>query len=78
MSGTSLVLLAMYSTVNVVSPYGAVTEQNLPYLLALLMMAAALTCAGTLALYNAPSRGSAKGATILKARRLTGPRERRV
>lgn len=78
MSGTSLVLLAMYSTVNVVGPNGAITDQNLPYVLALLMCAAALTCAGTLALYRTPSRTGVKGATITRARRISGPRERRL
>ena len=78
MSGTSLVLLAMYSTVNVVGPGGAVTEQSLPYVLALLMCAAALTCASTLALYRTPTRNGVKGATISRARRISGPRERRL
>lgn len=77
MSGTSLVLLAMYSTVNVVSPHAAISESTLPIVLALLMASAALTCAGTLALYRAPNRSEARGARILKARSLAGPRDRR-
>jgi hypothetical protein len=78
LSGTSLVILAMYSTVNVVSPHGAVTPQSFPYVLALLMAAVALACAGTLALYQTPSRTGARGATLPKARRLVGPRDRRL
>lgn len=78
MSGTSLVLLAMYSTVNVVAPHGAITPERFPYVLALLMVAAALACAGTLALYHSPSRAGARGAVLPKVRRLAGPRDRRV
>lgn len=76
MSGTSLVLLAMYSTVNVVSP-GGLSPTTMPYLLALLMMAAALTCTATLALYHVPKRSGAKGATLRKVRRFSGPSPRR-
>jgi len=77
-SGTSLVILAMYATVNVVAPHGTVTSQSFPYLLALLMAAVALACAGTIALYHAPSRSRARGAVLPKARRIVGPRDRRV
>lgn len=78
MSGTSLVLLAMYSTINVVAPHGAITSETFPYVLALLMAAVALACAGTLALYRVPSRVGARGAILPKVRRLAGPRDRRV
>ena len=77
MSGTSLVILAMYSTVNVVTPHAAVAPETLPYLLALLMSAAALTCLSTLTLYRSPARGNVKGATLRKVRRFGGPRDRR-
>ncbi len=78
MSGTSLVILAMYSTVNVVSPPSAITPDTMPYLLALLMTAAALTCVASLAHYAAPSRSAAKGASLNKIRRFSGPRARRA
>jgi|LNFM01.1.fsa_nt_gb hypothetical protein len=78
MSGTSLVILAMYSTVNVVSPASAMTPEEIPYLLALLMAAAALTCIASFAHYAPPSRSSAKGASLHKIRRFSGPRERRA
>ncbi|MGE3916250.1 MAG: hypothetical protein AB7F78_11175 [Hyphomicrobiaceae bacterium] len=77
MSGTSLVILAMYSTVNVVSPH-SLSPETLPYLMALLMAAAALTCTATLALYHAPRRAKAKGATLSRVRRFGGPGERRL
>lgn len=78
MSGTSLVILAMYATVNVVAPHGAITPESFPYILALLMAAIALACVGTAALYHAPSRSGARGAVLHKARRFVGPRDRRV
>ncbi len=78
MSGTSLVLLAMYATVGVVAPHGAITSDTFPYVLALLMTGIALACAGTVALYRAPNRSKARGAVLPKARRLVGPRQRRI
>ena len=77
MSGTSLVLLAMYATVNVVSPNSELSPDSGPYLMALLMAAAALTCMGTIGLYHAPKRRSAKGATLYRVRRFSGPGQRR-
>lgn len=78
MSGTSLVILAMYSTVNVVAPASAIRPDGIPYLLALLMTAAALTCIASLAHYATPSRSAPKGASLRKIRRFSGPRERRA
>lgn len=78
MSGTSLVLLAMYSTVNVVSPNGAIAAETIPYLTALLMLAAACCCVASLSLYNPPSRRVPRGPVLHKARRFSGPRHRRV
>ena len=55
MSGTSLVLLAMYSTVNVVGPAGgSVSSGEMPYLIVLLILAAGLTAAGLVAVNSAP------------------------
>lgn len=76
-SGTSLVILAMYSAVNVVGPAGKVETAFQPYLLALLLAAVAMTCLATVALYEPPQRNGAKGATIRKARRFSGPAPRR-
>jgi hypothetical protein len=80
MTGTSLVLLAMYSTVNVVGPAGAhLSPQQLPLLLATLMAAGALTLLGMFIVAGSPpKRVVPKGAVLPKARRhLAGPGERR-
>ena len=81
MSGTSLVLLAMYSTVNVMGPGGAAVGRSYePFLLALLLTAGVLTFAGMLLVGSGPAaRAVPKGPVLQRARRhLSGPRERRV
>jgi uncharacterized protein (DUF58 family) len=79
MSGTSLVLLAMYSTVNVVGPAGTATGAVAPgWLLALLMMAAVLTLIAMLFLDPVPARVVPRGPSLPRAKRqLSGPRDRR-
>ena len=78
MSGTSLVLLAMYSTVDVVGPASRhLAPGLLPYLLALLMTAAALSCAGLLATRRAVRHSTVHSAPRTSVRRIGGPGERR-
>lgn len=79
MSGTSLVILAMYSVANVASPSADVTVETMPYLLALLLTAAILTCLATLGQLTMPSRSQPKGASIRGVvRRMSGPGVRRL
>lgn len=78
MSGTSLVILAMYSTVNVVTQGGALSPHTLPYLVAVLIAAAILTCIATIGQLSMPTRTTAKGATLRGiVRRTSGPGVRR-
>ncbi|MEZ5854812.1 MAG: hypothetical protein R3D67_08740 [Hyphomicrobiaceae bacterium] len=80
MSGTSLVLLAMYSTVNVMGPGGMATRSGEPYILALLLAAGVFTFAGMLIVGSGPAaRHVPKGPALARARRhMAGPRERRA
>ena len=80
MSGTSLVILAMYSTVNVVGPAGLrISPAGHPYVLALLICAATLTLAAMLAVGGGPARVVPKGPVLPRAkRRFGGPRVRRM
>ncbi len=79
MSSTSLVLLAMYSTINVASPAGSAAAMTAPtVMLALLVVAAALTILGIVCLNEAPARAVPRGPSLPRARRLIqGPRDRR-
>ncbi|MDX2155531.1 MAG: hypothetical protein SFW09_03390 [Hyphomicrobiaceae bacterium] len=79
MSGTSLVLLAMYSTVNVVGPAGhALPPNHLSSIVGLLLMSAALTAAGIFGMHSSPRRVVPRGPSLPRAkRRLTGPAPRR-
>ena len=81
MSGTSLVLLAMYSTVNVMGPGGTgIARSEEPFVLALLLTAGVLTLAGMLLVGSGPAvRAVPKGPVLARAKRhVSGPRERRV
>ena len=80
MSGTSLLILAMYSTVNVVGPSGShLATAALPAIMCLLMFAAVLTCAAMLAETALPERRLVDGpATNGLRRRHAGPKPRRA
>lgn len=70
MSGTSLILLAMCSTVNLVNRAGAaMSTLEVTLLMALLMSAAALTCAAIVITSLPPNRAVPKGPTLLRAKR---------
>ena len=77
MSGTSLTLLAMYATVDVVQEGSNISVDTLPYLIALLMVAAALTCAAMTAQLQLPQRVAPAGARLHRLKRFHGPGERR-
>ncbi len=74
-SGTSLVLLAMHATVNVVGP-GAHIEAHRPALLGALFVAATFAAIGVLTANMPPSR-RAPPAKQQPVRRLNSPRDRR-
>lgn len=75
-SGTSLVLLAMHATVNVVGPASAHIEAHRPALLGALFVAATFAAVGVLTANTPPTR-RAPPAKPQPARRIAGPRERR-
>jgi hypothetical protein len=75
-TGTSLLISAMYATFNIIVQPS--TPDTFPYVLALLMVAAILTCLASLSLHSGSRRKSAKGATLRNIRRLSGPAPRRV
>lgn len=79
MSGTSLILLAMYSTVNVVVPNGGpLTAGNYMFLVVMLAAAASLTLFGMFLASTPQRRTVPKGPSLPRAqRRLTGPGARR-
>ena len=77
MTGTSLLISAMYATFNIVN-HRQLTPDSFPYVLALLMVAAILTCIASVSLHNGMRRSPAKGATLRKIRRLSGPAPRRL
>ena len=80
MSGTSLLILAMYTTVNVTGPASArLDPEAIPTLLMLLAAAAALTIA---ALYSEGARlprraGRTSPPKAFGGRAISGPKERR-
>lgn len=76
MTGTSLLISAMYATFNIIVQPS--TPGTFPYVLALLMAAAILTCLASLSLHGGSRRAPAKGATLRNIRRLSGPAPRRV
>lgn len=80
LSGTQLVLLAMYSTVNVVGPAGSRLDPKLiPILMCLLVAAAVMTCWMACSLALVPKRASQKGPKFKPLRRArTAPPLRRV
>lgn len=79
MSSTSLILLAMYSTVNVVGPAtGSLTHANQVFLVALLLAAASLAVFGMLLTSMPQQRSVRKGPSLPRLqRRITGPGVRR-
>ncbi|MFM9938561.1 MAG: hypothetical protein ACKVP7_03580 [Hyphomicrobiaceae bacterium] len=80
LSGTQLVLLAMYSTVNVVGPAGAHLDLSLtPAMMCLLIAAAVMTCWQAYALSSPPQRPMQKGPKFRRLNRVhAGPAPRRV
>ena len=80
LTGTQLVLLAMYSTVNVVGPAGShINASYLPYLLATLIAAGVMTCLQVHLLTRVPPQRVYKGPKSKPVRRkLVGPAPRRV
>ncbi|MEZ5816313.1 MAG: hypothetical protein R3D44_04455 [Hyphomicrobiaceae bacterium] len=76
MTGTSLIISAMYATFNIVA-HRPFTTDSFPYVLALLMVAAILTCLASLSLHQSPGRRSPKGAKLRNIRTLRGPAVRR-
>jgi hypothetical protein len=80
LSGTKLVLLAMYSTVNVVGPTGSHLDPNsIPALMCLLIAAAVMTCWLAYSLTVVPKRPPQKGPKFKPLRRShSGPTPRRV
>lgn len=80
MTGTSLVILAMYSTVNVVGPSGShVSPDALPWLFCLLMVAAVLTSVAMYHETNIPNRTAPKKVPLDGlSRRHPGPKSRRA
>ena len=80
LSGTQLVLLAMYSTVNVVGPAGSHIElDHIPVLICLLISAAVMTCWQVYSMYALPERKTFKGPkTTRMKRRLAMPAPRRA
>ncbi len=77
MTSTSVLISAMYATFNIVN-HKPFTPDSFPYVLALLMVAAILTCIASLSLHRGSERRHAKGATLRKIRRLSGPNPRRL
>ncbi len=79
MSGTSLIILAMYSTVNVVAPNGSMlTSANYVFLVTMLVAAASLTLLGMFITATPSRRVMPKGPSLPRAqRRLSGPGVRR-
>ncbi len=79
MTGTQLVLLAMYSTVNVVGPAGNhLQPQSLPLVICLLIGAASLTCWQVYEMTRMPRRASQSGPKFTPMRRhYSGPALRR-
>lgn len=75
MSGTSLVLLAMYSTLNVLAPHHPFAPSSAPWLIAFLMAAACLTLLATLSLHSLPERRTPERRPV--HRRFSGPSARR-
>lgn len=75
-SGTSLVLLAMHATVNVVSPAGAQQASHRPALLGALFIAATFSAIGVLTA-NRPRPRRLPPAKAQPRRTFGGPRERR-
>jgi hypothetical protein len=80
MSGIRLIVLTICAILNIVLPHArsAIPPQSLPYVLALLMAAAVLALACTLARCQTTDRSGARGAKLRKVRRLGGPRDRRA
>ena len=80
MSGSSLIILAMYSTVNVVGPSGArLGAGAFSYLMCLLMTAVVLTLIAAYIESNAPLRKTVAGPALpALRRRLNGPKPRRA
>jgi hypothetical protein len=76
-TSTSVLISAMYATFNIVN-HKPFTPDSFPYVLALLMVAAILTCMASLSLHRSADRKQAKGATLRKIRRLSGPNPRRT
>jgi hypothetical protein len=80
MSGASLLILAMYSTVNVVGPSGSrLDAEQIPLLMCVLMIAAVLTCVAMHQATSMPVRhvGTEPKLPRLRARHL-GPARRRA
>ncbi|MBS0241639.1 MAG: hypothetical protein JSS20_05630 [Proteobacteria bacterium] len=75
MTGTSLVLLTIYSTLNLLAPHHPIAPAAFPWLLALLMAAACLTCFAVFSKYHVPKRRRVTSSTI--GRRFAGPGARR-
>jgi hypothetical protein len=80
LSGTQLVLLAMYSTVNVVGPAGANLDfRLLPMLACLLVAAAVMTCLQMHIATSLPQRRVSPGPKLARLRRRhAGPAARRA
>lgn len=80
LSGTQLVLLAMYSIVNVVGPAGSHIEISyIPALVCLLISAAVMTCWQVYSMYTLPERKTFKGPSVPRLkRRLAMPAPRRA
>ena len=76
MSGTTLILLAMHATVNVVSPAGKVALAGTPHLLGLLAAAAGLAAFGAYQANLHPRRNPVRRRPLV-VRRLGKPRDRR-
>lgn len=76
MTSTSLVISAIYATFNIV--HKPLTPGTFPYVLALLMAAAVLTCIASVSMHVVPNRKASKGAKLRKFRSLRGPAPRRV
>jgi len=78
-TGTSLLISAMYATFNIVN-HKPFTPDSFPYVLALLMVAAILTCLASVSLHSGSGvkRSAPKGARLRNIRRLSGPNPRRI